>query len=86
VRYSRDIPVNSPPDVVVATEEHVRAHLSSVATADDDPDTMADTVTVQYIRTGDTIRITGTLLAPPVAPYLRDGFNPKRDDPSLSAS
>lgn len=76
MRYSRDVPVGSSAEVILHTEEHIRAHLSSVATPDDDPNARAEDVRIELAVVGDQIRITGVLDAPPVAAYLRDDFDP----------
>lgn len=73
--YSRWSPVEQASDVAA----HVRAHLSSVASVDDDPGEFADEVDVTAVGDGDGVRITGTLDRDPVADYLRPGFDPEQD-------
>lgn len=73
--YSRWSPVEKAGDVAA----HVRAHLSSVASGDDDPDLFADQVDVTAVGDGDGVRVTGTLERDPVADYLRSDFDPEQD-------
>lgn len=73
--YARWSPVEKAGDVAV----HVRAHLSSVASADDDPDEYAAEVDVTAAADGDGVLITGTLDRDPVADYLRPDFDPEQD-------
>ena len=77
--YTRELPEDATQDVLDDTIAHVRAHLSGVASADDDPDTNADDVRVRTEHRDGRIRITGELDAEPVAPYLRDDFDPDQD-------
>lgn len=79
MRYARDLKLGSSPEVVLAVEEHIRAHLSAIATEDDDPDTFAEDVRIEYEMGPDYVRVTGILEAEPTAPYLRDGFDPDQD-------
>lgn len=58
---------------------HVRAHLSSIATPDDDPDLLAEDVNIVVVADQGGVKITGTLDAEPVAEYLRDDFDPEHD-------
>jgi hypothetical protein len=75
MRYSRW----SPHDVLPEVEQHVRAHLSSVADPFDDPAEHAAEVRITRIPQGDGILVVGELNAEPDAPYLREGFNPEQD-------
>jgi hypothetical protein len=75
LRYSRW----SPHEVVTAVEEHVRAHLSTVADPADDPTTYADQVRVSRTEEDDGVLVTGELDAEANAPYLRPGFTPEDD-------
>lgn len=79
MRYARDVPRRSAPDVILATEQHIRTHLSAIATEDDNPDTLADEVAIGYRVVGNQVRITGEFDAEPVAAYLRDDFDPEQD-------
>lgn len=69
----------SPPDRVPDVEAHVRAHLSSVAAADDSPATHADAVRIARADADDGVLVTGELDAEPDAPYLRPGFTAEED-------
>lgn len=73
--YSRWTPQEVAGDVAI----HVRAHLSSIATEDDDPDRYADEVDIVVVADGDGLLVTGTLERDPVADYLREGFDPEDD-------
>ena len=73
--YSRWSPVEKAYEVTA----HVRAHLSSIATPDDDPDMFAADVDIVVVAEGNGIRITGSLDREPIAPYLRDDFDPEDD-------
>jgi len=73
--YSRWAPADAVPDTI----DHVRAHLSSVATPDDNPDTYTAAVNVTLTQEGDGILVTGTLDREPVADYLRSDFDPDRE-------
>lgn len=79
MRYARDVPRVSPPEVMLKTVQHIQAHLSSIATEDDNPTARAGDVLVEYAVVGDVLRITGSLDAEPVAPYLRDDWTPEQD-------
>lgn len=76
MQYSRDLPEDATQDAVDAAVEHVRAHLSAVASADDDPDTNADDVHVRTEHRDGRIWIVGELDAEPDAPYLKPGYDP----------
>lgn len=86
MQYVRDIPRNDPA-ALEQERAHVIAHLSAVASADDDPETNADDVRVTVIdhpERADLLRIVGDLDAQPDAPYLRADFNPLAGvDPAL---
>ncbi len=69
----------SPHDMALEVELHVRAHLSSVADANDDPTTYADRVRISRENKDDGVEITGELDVEPNAPYLRPGFDPEQD-------
>lgn len=69
----------APADAVPETIDHVREHLSSVATPDDDPDRYVGEVDVTLARDGDGILITGQLNQEPVADYLRADFDPEAE-------
>jgi hypothetical protein len=60
----------------VASADHVRAHLSSIATPDDDPDRYATDVVITVAAEGDGLQVTGRLDREVVADYLRDDFDP----------
>lgn len=77
IRYIRDAPLNTPDEVLDQVAAHVRAHLSAVASADDDPEVFADYVQItQEIIPYQCVRISGVLDAEPDASYLRDGYDP----------
>lgn len=85
VAYYQFVPEDCSEDVLKAAIQHVREHLSAVASEDDDPETNADDVVITtepYVRESDgkpgTI-VRGTLDADPVAPYLRPDFDPEDD-------
>lgn len=73
--YSRWAPAAAVPDTI----DHVRAHLSSIATPGDNPDTYTAAVDVTLAKDGDGILITGELDREPVADYLRPDFDPDRE-------
>ena len=68
-----------PQEVAGEVAAHVRAHLSAVATEDDDPDRYAGEVDIAVAVEGDGVRVTGSLDRDPVAAYLRPGFDPEQD-------
>lgn len=74
--YTRDLPEGSTQDVVDETIAHVRAHLSSVADQDDDPETNADDVTVRTEHRDGRIWVVGELDAEPDTAYLKADFDP----------
>lgn len=81
IRYRRDAPA-ADQSSIDATVAHVRAHLSAVADADDDPRTHADNVVITIEPHSDDpelLSVTGVLDAEPDAPYLRSDFDPYRN-------
>lgn len=82
MRYRRDVARGDWP-AIASEVEHVRAHLSSVADADDDPETNADDVRIEVVDHVDgdlaLVSVIGELDAEPNAPYLRPGFDPDAD-------
>lgn len=82
--YSRFVPDVAGGDALTVTEEHVRAHLSAVADADDDPGTRAGDVHIEHRRGQGGWLIVGHLDATPDAPYLAAGHDPFAGvDPAL---
>ena len=79
--YTRDLPEDADQSTVDEVIAHVRAHLSAVASADDDPETNADDVTVRTEHREGRIVIIGELDAEPDAPYLKPGYDPYEDVP-----
>lgn len=75
IKYSRWAPRDALPEV----ESHVRAHLSSVATGDDDPTTLAGDVVITRVDQAEGVLVVGELDAEPVADYLRPGWTPEQD-------
>lgn len=69
----------SPQETASEVAAHVRAHLSSVATADDDPDRYAAEVDIAVTVKGNGVRVAGSLDREPVAAYLRADFDPEQD-------
>ena len=84
MRYRRDVPRDDPA-AIDAEIEHVRAHLSACATPDDDPDARAGDVYLTAHADGDPnmVGIVGEIDAEPIAPYLRDDFEPDDDGADL---
>lgn len=84
--YTRDVPRDDF-DAQSAEVGHIVAHLSAVASADDDPETSADDVVIRVANhpdNPDLVRIVGTLNAEADAPYLKDDYEPLRGvDPAL---
>lgn len=74
--YSRFVPATVDADALCETERHIRAHLSAIATVDDNPDTHAEQVRVEFHPRTDGTLLTGYLAAAPVAPYLEPGHDP----------
>lgn len=85
ITYRRDVPPESI-DSLGEVVAHVRAHLSSVAAEDDDPETNADDVHVEVrpdpIHPG-VLNVIGTLDANPVAYYLHPDYDPDNDHPEF---
>jgi hypothetical protein len=75
LRYSRW----SPHDRALDVEEHVRAHLSSVADANDNPATYADQVRISRENEDDGVLVIGELDAELDARYLSPDFDPEQD-------
>lgn len=69
----------APQEVASEVAGHVRAHLSSIATEDDDPERYAADVDVVVVADGDGLLITGQLDREPVADYLRPDFDPEAE-------
>lgn len=86
MRYVRDVPINDG-QALELERAHVIAHLSAVASADDDPETNANDVQVWTERHPDDpkqLRIVGELDAEADAPYLKPDFDPWANvDPAL---
>lgn len=61
------------------TIAHVRAHLSAMASPDDDPDHHAKDVVISRWDQNGNILITGVLDLEPVADYLLPGYDPESD-------
>jgi hypothetical protein len=79
LKHSRFVPSGTPSDALGLTELHVRAHLSSVASPDDDEHAYAGEVRINYQVEENGIRVQGEIDREPDAPYLRDDFDPERD-------
>lgn len=77
--HSRFVPFDASADELLATEVHVRAHLSSVASADDSETEYADEVSVVHRDQDDGVLVYGVLDREPNAPYLREDFDPEQD-------
>ena len=75
LRYSRWSPTHRVADI----EDHVRSHLSAVATPDDSPATHADAVRITRAGNEGGVLVTGELDAEPDAPYLRPEFTAEAD-------
>ena len=90
IEYQRDIPIDSPEDVIEATRAHVRENIATIADADDDPTMHADQVRVWAARHPEDptlLRIEGVLDAEPDAPYLKPDHDPLAGvDPGLYAA
>lgn len=76
IQHSRFVPFQVDAEAMLATERSVRAHLSAVASPDDDEDRYVDDVEIRFETHENGILITGSLDREPDAPYLRDGFDP----------
>lgn len=80
VTYSRFVGSDGSPDALFETGAHVRAHLSMIATRDDNADTRAEDVQLTYRPQDGGTLIVGYLPdAAPTAPYLDAGYNPDTD-------
>lgn len=76
LRYSRTTPFKNIPTVV----DHVRSHLSAVATPDDNPDQLAAAVRIDLRDQPDEmVLVLGELDAEPAATYLEPGFYPDQE-------
>ena len=81
MEYSRFVPTSAGELAVIDTVDHVRAHLSSIADSDDDPDTRAEDVEISYDYSNPAgVLVRGYLDAEPNAPYLMPDFNPDDDN------
>lgn len=79
IAHSRFVPFGAEPEALLATEAHVRAHLSSVASPDDSEIEYADQVSIVLRTQNDGVLVYGVLDQEPDAPYLRDDFDPEQD-------
>lgn len=75
MRYSHWTPF----DQIPATVGHVRAHLSSIATAGDNPTTYTDDVAIDLREQDGGMLVIGQLDQPPMADYLMPGWYPDQD-------
>jgi len=75
LRYSRWCPTHA----LDATEAHVRAYLSSIASSTDHPAEYLDEVVLRYRPVDGGLLVLGELDAEPDAPYLRDDWTPEQD-------
>lgn len=86
--YVRDVP-RGDNAALNGEYRHVVAHLSAVASADDDPETSAEDVRVTVVAHPNDptmLRIVGQLDAEPDAPYLKPDYDPFEGvDPELRA-
>lgn len=73
--YSRWTPDEAEPDTVA----HVRAHLSAVASPDDNPDMYAAEVEISREDKDGGLLVTGSLDRVAVADYLRSDWTPEQD-------
>ena len=79
MEYSRFVASDAVETGLEATIEHVRSHLSEIATSDDDPTTFAENVEVRLEQQDDGILVIGHLDAAPQAYYLADDYVPIDD-------
>lgn len=77
--HTHDLPATADQTQIDGAMQDMRAYLSAVADADDDPTTLADDVQVHVERLDDMVRIVGELDAEPSAPYLQPGWDPEDD-------
>lgn len=77
--YERFVPRGESELAMINTVDHVRAHLSSIADADDDPETNIDDVTIEYVESDAGTMVVGSLDMEPDAPYLKPDFDPSTD-------
>ena len=70
MRHARWVPATAGPAALDETELHVRAHLSSVADGNDDPDRYATAVRVARVGGEGGTTVVGELAQRPTAPYL----------------
>lgn len=76
IEYQQDLPPGWTEKTRQRVEAHVRAELSAIADADDDPDTNADDVDIITTQLDDGgLRIKGFLDAEPDAPYLMPDYD-----------
>lgn len=83
--YSRFVPRESDAGydydrALIDTVDHVRGHLSSCCDPDDDPENLMDDVSIAYAEDDAGVLVTGSIDREPRAPYLRDDYDPGRDD------
>lgn len=69
----------APADAIDEVEQHVRAHLSSIASANDDPDVFAGEVRIERTEQGDGVLLTGYLDRSAAAAYLSPDWTPEQD-------
>ena len=69
----------SPDESVDTVIAHVRAHLSSIASPEDNPDAFADQVAIVLEDVDGGVLVHGELDAEPAADYLRDDWTPEQD-------
>ena len=79
MEYERFVAREAVESGLEATIEHVKAHLSSIADEDDDPDTYGEQVRVRVDDVEGGVMVTGYLDAEPVAPYLMPDYRPEDD-------
>jgi hypothetical protein len=85
--YRRDVPRDDRAAIDVELA-HVRDHLAAIADANDDPNNHREWVRTRIVGhvDGDAnlVTIIGELNARPVAPYLRDDYDPAADHPDIA--
>jgi hypothetical protein len=84
--YTRSVPYEAPLGAREETARHVRAHLSSVVSETDSEGEFFNEVRVTFAPRDGEILVVGEIDREPVAPYLRDDWDPEQDvaDNSLS--